>query len=483
MAATHSTSVSSSSSSSNSSSHSCLSEGPEAEPSGTQTLTLHELASGGEAVGRLADGRVVFVPGGAPGEEVTVALTTAHRSYVRAQLVQVRSASPHRVTPPCPLAAGFSTSASGSASGAQPRDAACGGCPLMHVERTAQLQAKQEWVRRAVRHSGADVLPILAPTPPLSYRVRARLLVREGRLGFASARSHRGVEVTRCPVLEPNLEAILLGEGQKIAAALGEGGTLSGLVGDEAGRPAVHLWVQLAPGGRAAAVRSWLQSLLAAGRIAGAGLSGAAADVEHFGAPCVNLSDRRALPAPLWASADGFAQASAAGHHALPLLVAKLVATPNGGGLWPRLVELYAGSGNLTRALRPLAEHIVAIEGDAAAAGRLRRLVSDACAAPAQARVEVVAAPVERALAALFRQGARFDVAVLDPPRTGARAALLTLARLAVRRVVYVSCDAMTLGRDLAELRAAGLRPRSVQPLDLMPHTAQVECIAVLDAD
>ena len=99
---------------------------------------------------------------------------------------------------------------------------------------------------------------------------------------------------------------------------------------------------------------------------------------------------------------------------------------------------------------------------------------------PAATPVEVVSAPVERALAA--RAGTRFDVAVLDPPRTGARAALAALARLAVRRVVYVSCDAMTLGRDLMELRAAGLRPRSVQPLDLMPHTAQVECVAVLDA-
>jgi 23S rRNA (uracil1939-C5)-methyltransferase len=80
------------------------------------------------------------------------------------------------------------------------------------------------------------------------------------------------------------------------------------------------------------------------------------------------------------------------------------------------------------------------------------------------------------------RQGARFDVAVLDPPRTGAREALPWLSRLAVRRVVYVSCDAMTLGRDLGVLAAAGLKPRTVQPLDLMPHTAQLECVALLDA-
>jgi hypothetical protein len=140
--------------------------------------------------------------------------------------------------------------------------------------------------------------------------------------------------------------------------------------------------------------------------------------------------------------------------------------------------KLYAGSGNLTRALRARADFILASEGEAAAAARLRRLL--AAGSPDCAQVEVVSAPVERALAA--RPGSRFDVAVLDPPRSGARAALAALTRLALRRVVYVSCDAMTLGRDLVELRAAGLRPRSVQPVDLMPHTAQVECVAVLDA-
>lgn len=438
-------------------------------------LTLSELAAGGEAVGRLADGRVVFVPGGAPQEEVEIALTATHKSYARGALLRIRSASAQRVPPPCPLAAVpaaplFAAGAAGAA--------ACGGCPLMHLAHPAQLQAKQEWVRRAVRHSGAEVLPILAPTPSLGYRVRARLLVRGGRLGFASSRSHRGVSVAHCPVLVPALAAVLLGEGPALAAALGEGGALAGLVGGSEQAPVVQLAVELAPGGDAAAVRAWLQQLLGAGRICGASLAGPGRHSEQLGAAAVDLGAGTAELGSLWASADGFAQASRAGHDVLPGVVAELVGTTPAGGRWPRLVELYAGSGNLTRALRARADFILAIEGEAAAAARLRRLL--AAGSPDCAQVEVVSAPVERALAA--RPGSRFDVAVLDPPRSGARAALAALTRLALRRVVYVSCDAMTLGRDLVELRAAGLRPRSVQPVDLMPHTAQVECVAVLDA-
>ncbi|HRI52390.1 MAG TPA: TRAM domain-containing protein, partial [Pseudomonadota bacterium] len=144
------------------------SSAPSLPPSGPLALTLSELAVGGEAVGRLPDGRVVFVPGGAPDEEAEIALTATHRSYARGELLRVRSASPQRVAPPCPLAAGLAA----QSPDAKVSGAACGGCPLMHVARPAQLQAKQEWVRRAVRHSGAEVLPILAPTQPLGYRVR-----------------------------------------------------------------------------------------------------------------------------------------------------------------------------------------------------------------------------------------------------------------------------------------------------------------------
>src|SRR5207253_1781206 len=139
----------------------------------------------------------------------------------------------------------------------------------------------------------------------------------------------------------------------------------------------------------------------------------------------------------------------------------------------------YAGGGNLTRALchALVAERIVAVEGDPVAGVRLAAI---AAARPA-GEVTVRAEPAAQAAAALSRQGERFDVVVLDPPRAGAEDVVPWLGRLGARRVVYVSCDPMTLGRDLLRLRAQGFAIRAAQPIDLTPHTAHVETVAVAE--
>lgn len=429
-------------------------------------LTLSELAPGGEAVGRRDDGLVVFVPGGAPGEQIEARLEEVKKGYARARLLRVLSPSAERVEPACPLA----------------RPERCGGCPLMHVSRAAQLRAKESWVRRALRKSGAEVLPILAPASELGYRVRARLTVRDGQLGFVGARSHQLVAVALCPVLEPRLERALLVRGRELAPLLGEGAVLAGLVGRTEGapgrpaQPAVQLWARLARGGDRRAARSWLTARIDEGELAGARLADENdADGELLGAPVLDVGPADA-GTPLWASADGFAQASAPGHSLLPELVASALT-----GERPRVVELYAGSGNLTRALRRVASSVLAIEGDASACSRLRRM-AERHDGPELASLTVRHVPVEKGLAELLRAGVTCDAVVLDPPRTGALDALRGIAGLRPRRVVYVSCDAMTLGRDLQQLRELGLLPLKVQPLDLMPQTAEVECVAVLEA-
>lgn len=442
--------------------------GPEASPLDA-VLTLAELAPGGEAVGRRDDGLVVFVPGGAPGEQVQVRLEEVKKGYARARLLRVLSPSAERVEPACPLA----------------RPDRCGGCPLMHVSRAAQLRAKEAWVRRALRNSGAEVLPIVAPASELGYRVRARLTVRDGQLGFVGARSHRVVSVARCPVLDPRLEHALLTRGRELAPLLGEGAVLAGLVGrteaapDRPAQPAVQLWARLGRAGDLRAARAWLKARVDEGQLAGARLTAgdeSEGEGEVLGAPALDVGSKEAAGMPLLASAEGFAQASAPGHSLLPELVASALA-----GERPRVVELYAGSGNLTRALRRVASSVLAIEGDGSACSRLRRM-AERHTGPGLSPLTVRHAPVEKGLLALQSAGATCDAIVLDPPRTGALDALRGIASLSPRRVVYVSCDAMTLGRDLQKLRELGLLPRQVQPLDLMPQTAEVECVAVLGA-
>ena len=150
---------------------------------------------------------------------------------------------------------------------------------------------------------------------------------------------------------------------------------VAGLQGSFAGQAAVHLAVRLGLGGDPEAVWDWLQQLLSDGVIVGAVL-----DDQRLGEPAIDIG---APGSTLWAAADGFAQACEAGHTRLPALVADaalglLTNQPEASSQTPplsHLTELYAGSGNLTRALRPLTRKLLAVEGDADATQRLRRLL------------------------------------------------------------------------------------------------------------
>lgn len=407
-------------------------------------VTLQSLAAGGEAVGRLEDGLVTFVAGGAPGDVVEVELEERRRGYARGRLLRVLQPGPGRVEPACALAA----------------TGECGGCPWMHLARPVQLAAKEDLVRRALRHTAAQVLPILTPATPLAYRIRARFTQHGQVLGFQAARSHQVTRVTACPVLVPPLESALCGVAARLAGQLGEGGTLAGLAGTGG---EVHLAATSGRGGDLERARAVVRETVATGTLSGASLDGWSAGVQEV--------DCGGAQSPLWISADSFAQASAPGHEILPALVEAAVSSAPGGGRWPKLLELYAGSGNLTRALRRRAAAVLAVEADHRAATRLAGLGLD--------NVQVRAEPAERVVASLAAKGQRFDVAVLDPPRTGAKEVLSSLVRLGPRRIVYVSCDPITLGRDLEALGRLGFPASYAQPVDLAPQTAHVEIVAV----
>ncbi len=366
--------------------------------SDTFELRIDSLAFGGEAVGRDSSGRVVFVPGGAPGDLLLVRVVAAKRRFARAELVRVLEPGAARVTPSCALAD------------------RCGGCPWMQVSREAQLAAKQEIVRRALQRSDVQVRQIVAPSPPLGYRVRARWSRSGGAVGYSARRSHEVIDVDRCPALVPELESALLAKKGDLA----EGDSLVGLV---------------APDGQVRVA------------VGGAGSDGVG-DLDLGGG--------------LFGDAASFAQASWSGNERLRALVREAV------GPCAEILELYAGSGNFTRDLLTLAPSGVAVEGEPVAAARLRRLVEP------HANWRALSRPVEAALEGLH--GRRFDVVLLDPPRAGAAEIIDELRPLAPR-VVYVSCDPMTLGRDLERLGGKGW----AQPVDMMPHTSHVEVVCSLD--
>ncbi|MCU1282146.1 MAG: deoxyribonuclease/rho motif-related, partial [bacterium] len=179
-------------------------------------LTLDSLAFGGEAVGRDAGGRVVFVAGGAPGDRVVARVVEDKRKFVRAELVRVVAAGAARVVAPCPIVD------------------RCGGCPWQHVAVDAQLAAKQAIVERALGKSGARVEPIVPSPAALGYRTRARMTARAGKVGFAGRRSHEIVDVERCIAMDPLLDAAMHAARRALGGSVGEEGAIAGLVRDGA---------------------------------------------------------------------------------------------------------------------------------------------------------------------------------------------------------------------------------------------------------
>ncbi|HEX4458390.1 MAG TPA: TRAM domain-containing protein [Polyangia bacterium] len=391
-------------------------------------IALESLAFGGEAVGRGDDGRVVFVAGGAPGDRVRARIVEDKRSFRRGEVVAVLSAG-ERVVPPCLLAD------------------RCGGCPWMHVTIAAQAAAKQSIVARALAKSGADVRPIAVAPATLGYRTRARMSVRVDRqnrvaVGFSARRSHDIVDVDRCIALEPTLDGAMQAARRALGPLIGDEGALSGLVRDGA----VELAVTSGRGARLPALATAAQALV-----------GQASIVR------VSVDD----PA---APAAGFAQANDAQNERLRQL-ARDAAQVAG----QRVLELYAGDGNFTRDLLPDAASGVAEEGDRHAVARLHDLVTRS-GKPWTVSREAAAPAVDR----LVRADERFDVVLLDPPRAGAADVVDGIARLRPARIVYVSCDPMTLARDVARLTTLGYRAQTAWPVDMMPHTWHVEVVCSL---
>jgi 23S rRNA (uracil1939-C5)-methyltransferase len=380
-------------------------------------LAIDSLAAGGDGVARSPDGRVVFVPYTAPGDRVRACVEKQSARFARARVVELLAPGAARVEPRCAV---FGR---------------CGGCAWQHVDYPAQVEAKRRILADALTRIGGvalDELPPFTACPrPYGYRLRARLLVEGGRVGFRRRASHALCAVGSCPVLLPELEARLAELAERPPSRDGEWEL--GCAGGE---------VRLAPLGRSQA-RSEPQG---------------AAPLE------LEVAGERVRFSP-----GAFAQANA-------LLLEPLVeGVVRAVGAGEELVELFAGSGLFTLPLARRFTQVVAVEADPAAAGDLRANL----AAAGLSRVQVLRRRVEEAGPELA--GRCPEALLLDPPRAGlAAGGVALLARLAPRRIVYLSCDPATLARDVGALRGHGYGLTRVEGFDLFPQTPHVEALAVL---
>ena len=333
----------------------------------------------------------------------------------------------------------------------------------MGLELAAQREQKQTRLKAALARGGFEATPELVAGDALAYRGRARFGFARGTLGVRRARSHELVDVPRCAVLDPRLQAAWDLVRERVGPELQGHGEIQLALRDDQAVVALRTEDDQPP-----ALYRALESLLGA-QVAGASLT--IGDTAPAYLPGEREARERA-PAPdgvpLEGSVAGFSQAHVSLNAAMVERVARW-ADPGGA----HLLELFCGHGNLTMALaaRGPASYR-AVELDAGAIARLhenaarRGLAVDAVAGDANAEA------VEGA-----------EVLVLDPPRIGALpvAERVAAARRPPSRIVYVSCDHHTLGRDLEVLRPVGYSLLGAAVFDMFPQTPHLESVVWLE--
>ncbi len=404
---------------------------------------------------------VVAVKGALPGERVRAQVRSRRRRRLVARLVSVEESSPRRIAPRCPV---FFE---------------CGGCAWQHVDGEAQLARKQDALCAALGEHGIEALHVDAPIrgPQWGYRHKARLGVRwvpaagGALVGFREFDSSKVTRMDDCPVLAPGL-------GRLIAPLKTLVGSLS--------EPRHIPQIEVAAGDDCAAVI--VRHLQPLGDSDLAALSRFGTDfgvqvLRQGGGPdsIVHVDGRRGDASLGYRVGDielrfHPAEFTQVNPHVNRLLVDEVLTALEPGGE-ERILDLFCGVGNFTLPLARRARSVVGIEG---AAGLVERACDNARAnGITNVRFEVLNLYDPQAYPADDHWLA-CDAMVVDPPRSGLSLLAEHLARRGPGRIAYVSCNPDSLVRDLLVLVRGGYQVERLRLLDMFPHTAHVETLAVL---
>ena len=428
-----------------------------------ETAEIESLDHEGRGVAHVG-GKVVFVDGALPGESVSFRRLRRRRRHDEAAIVEVHRPSPDRVAPRC---AHFGV---------------CGGCALQHLSHGAQLAVKGRIVSEALERIGRVaperwLEPLAGPT--WAYRRRARLgckfVDKKGRVfvGFRERGSPLLAELAACEVLAPPVGGIVA-ELAALVAGLGIRRRVAQIevaVGDEATALVLRVLEDPSAGDlerlREFELRHGVVLYLQRG-----GLD----TVRPLSPPAPALRYALAgLPAGIGFAPTDFVQVNGALNRAMVERAARLLAP----GREDRVLDLFCGLGNFSLPLALRAGRVTGVEGDAPLVARAR----DNAARNGITNVEFHVADLAAAAQEGAWAAAAYDLVLLDPPRAGAREILPVAAASRPRRIVYVSCHPGSFARDAGILcHELGYGLAAAGIMDMFPHTAHVESIALFEA-
>ena len=437
-------------------------------PSTPFEAVITDAGHDGRGVARV-DGKTVFVSGALPGEQVLLRLRKRHRHFDEAEVVELITRSPHRVEPRCR------------------HFGQCSGCSLQHLDAAAQITAKQRVLAENFERIG-KVTP-QRWLPPLTdeawgYRRKGRLSVRnvvkKGRVlvGFREEENPRFVaDIQQCEVMHPALgpKVGLLAELLNGMDAASDIPQIEFAAGDDtmalvfrhmqplSARDLAALTafgqqhalaIYLQPGGSSSVHPLWPEQPRLAFRLAS--------------------DDARFADVELEFQPLDFVQVNAGMNQRMLARTLELL------DLQPtdRVLDLFCGLGNFTLPIARRVAEVVGVEGEHALVERAAQ--NAARNGIGNARFQVANLFEDQRTADWARQP--WDKLLLDPPRAGADQLLAYLPHQATRRVVYVSCHPASLARDAGILvNQHGFTLQSAGVMDMFPHTAHVESIALFE--
>jgi 23S rRNA (uracil1939-C5)-methyltransferase len=453
------------------------------------TVKVDRMAPAGDGLAKAeGSGRVVFVPGAAPGDHLEVEVFDAKNSFARARIKKVLSSGPERIDPPCRH--------HGAPSRTGP---ACGGCDWQHIAYESQLTHKRAIVADCVARIGKfpdaekQVLETLRAPRPFGYRNKVQIPFMPGpngpRMGFFSAGSREIVDMKECPI-QPDLSARIALSVKAMAIARAwsyfDGKTGRGWLR--------HLYIRTNAEGRALVALVTTYQEFPDREVFCAELRAQHPEIVGIHQN-VNPERTSVVLGPVWrrlwgqreleetlgrfhfaASPGAFLQVNTPA--AEVLYDAAKSAVQEGGRKFPIGLDLYCGVGTLTLWLADLFPRIIGVEEN-------KDAISDAYRNAENNRVRNARFKAGRAESVLPKLASELPdatCAVVDPPRVGlSQPVRRFLTNTKVKRLVYVSCDPATFARDAGFLCHSGYVLRHVQPVDLFPQTSHVELVGLLD--
>ena len=419
------------------------------EPGQLIEIEITALGGKGEGIGH-SDGHTVFVPFTAPGDRITARVETVRQKNYHAKLVSIIQPSPQRATPACI------------------HYSHCGGCSLQHLNETAYREFKTEPLIQIIKRLGCkpDVIqPLFVAGPASRRRAEFKIRVNKGtaEIGFFGAKSHEFIPISQCPVMEPEIAA-LLPRLQAALSQLKKPGMVQSVHLTKLGDVIDAVLILKAPLHKVD--KGTLPFIAEELDIARLSLQDAENPPQYL---CGTRELELALGTTMVTMPPGsFLQATQASQQAMTGLVLRYSQNST------TMADLYSGSGTYSFPLAAQGKNISAYEGNSEMVGAIlnaaRRHFPDSLGANTR---DLYNEPLTQ------QELSRFDGVVINPPRNGALPQITNIAKSTVKTVIMVSCNPATFERDAAALLAGGYIMVEATPIDQFHWSPHLEIVAL----